>query len=65
MRVVQKSSDFQSSMESCRFESKKSFGDDKLLVEKVIERPRLAKQLVFWELIVINELSIDTRELIF
>ena len=47
MRIVHDPADFLASMESCRSESLKSFGDSKLLIEKVIQRPRHVEVQVF------------------
>ena len=41
MRIVRKGEDFQQLLEACRSESLKSFGDDKVLIEKYLVRPRL------------------------
>lgn len=40
MRIVFKDSDFQEALESAKSESRKSFGDDRVLVEKYITKPR-------------------------
>ena len=40
MRVVEKSEDFAEALASCRREAKASFGDDHVLVEKYLSRPR-------------------------
>ena len=40
MRVVEKAEDFQNMLNACRSEAMKSFGDDKVLIEKFVERPR-------------------------
>lgn len=44
MRVVRNGEEFQQLLESCRSESQKSFGDDKVLIEKYLVRPRLIDQ---------------------
>ena len=43
MRIVDSSDEFQNMLNSCRSESLKSFGDDKVLLEKFVEKPRLIK----------------------
>ena len=40
MRIVLSSGDFQQSLDACRSEARKSFGDDKVMVEKFVDRPR-------------------------
>ena len=40
MRVVMKPEDFQESLDACRRESMKSFGDDSVLIEKFVVKPR-------------------------
>ena len=40
MRIVMNSKEFQQSLDACRREAKKSFGDDKVMVEKFVDRPR-------------------------
>ena len=40
MRIAMKESEFFSQLEAARRESMASFGDDVMLVEKYIERPR-------------------------
>jgi 3-methylcrotonyl-CoA carboxylase alpha subunit len=47
MRVVSRSSDFVGALESCQREAKASFGDDRVLVEKYLERPRHIEIQVF------------------
>ena len=47
MRVVQARDRFQSDVESCRREAKNSFGDDRLLIEKYVTRPRHIEIQVF------------------
>jgi 3-methylcrotonyl-CoA carboxylase alpha subunit len=47
MRVVLHSNDFIASLESCRREAKASFGDDRVLVERYLERPRHIEIQVF------------------
>jgi 3-methylcrotonyl-CoA carboxylase alpha subunit len=40
MRIVDSEADVESAIESCRREALKSFGDDRVLVEKYLRRPR-------------------------
>jgi 3-methylcrotonyl-CoA carboxylase alpha subunit len=40
MRVVWEEAEFQQALQACRSEATKSFGDDKVLVEKFVDRPR-------------------------
>ncbi|KAJ1985202.1 hypothetical protein H4R34_000161 [Dimargaris verticillata] len=47
MRIVRQPKDFDMMLESSRRESIKSFGDDKVLVEKYLERPRHVEVQVF------------------
>jgi 3-methylcrotonyl-CoA carboxylase alpha subunit len=47
MRVVTKSGEFLEALISCRRESLASFGDDRVLVEKYVERPRHIEIQVF------------------
>ena len=47
MRVVQSTEEFMSSLESCKRESLASFGDDKVLVEKYLTKPRHVEIQVF------------------
>ena len=47
MRIVERASDFAAMLESSRRESIKSFGDDKVLVEKYLKRPRHVEVQVF------------------
>ncbi|KAJ3114755.1 Methylcrotonoyl-CoA carboxylase subunit alpha, mitochondrial [Phlyctochytrium bullatum] len=47
MRIVDKVEDFEEMLESSRREAIKSFGDDKVLVEKYIVRPRHVEVQVF------------------
>jgi 3-methylcrotonyl-CoA carboxylase alpha subunit len=47
MRIVQARDRFQSDVESCRREAKNSFGDDRLLIEKYVTRPRHIEIQVF------------------
>jgi 3-methylcrotonyl-CoA carboxylase alpha subunit len=47
MRTVSSPSLFQESLESAKREAKKSFGNDLVLVEKFVERPRHVEVQVF------------------
>ena len=47
MRVVEKGADFVEALASCRREAKASFGDDRVLVEKYLSRPRHIEIQVF------------------
>ncbi|KRB94072.1 acetyl/propionyl/methylcrotonyl-CoA carboxylase subunit alpha [Noviherbaspirillum sp. Root189] len=47
MRIVEKSEDFKAALESCKREAINSFGDDKVLVEKYLTRPRHIEIQVF------------------
>ena len=47
MRVVWSEAEFQPSLQACRSEATKSFGDDKVLVEKFVDRPRHVEVQVF------------------
>jgi 3-methylcrotonyl-CoA carboxylase alpha subunit len=47
MRVVERSEDFQAALASCKREAMSSFGDDKVLVEKYLTRPRHIEIQVF------------------
>ncbi|GAA5806025.1 hypothetical protein HPULCUR_011553 [Helicostylum pulchrum] len=47
MRIVRTASEFEEMLESSKRESIKSFGDDKVLVEKYLERPRHVEVQVF------------------
>jgi 3-methylcrotonyl-CoA carboxylase alpha subunit len=47
MRVVERSEDFQSALASCKREAISAFGDDKVLVEKYLQRPRHIEIQVF------------------
>ena len=40
MRIVNTPQEFQSCLDSARNEARKAFDDDKMLVEKFVERPR-------------------------
>ncbi|MAC39934.1 MAG: methylcrotonoyl-CoA carboxylase, partial [Oceanicaulis sp.] len=47
MRKVEKAEDFAAALESCKRESSKSFGDDRVLIEKFIVNPRHIEVQVF------------------
>lgn len=47
MRVVEKSADFKDALASCKREAINSFGDDKVLAEKYLQRPRHIEIQVF------------------
>ncbi|MBZ9568591.1 acetyl/propionyl/methylcrotonyl-CoA carboxylase subunit alpha [Modicisalibacter tunisiensis] len=47
MRVVESSGDFQAALDGCRRESKAAFGDDRMLIEKYLTRPRHVEVQVF------------------
>ncbi|KAA0160548.1 hypothetical protein FNF31_04257 [Cafeteria roenbergensis] len=47
MRMVRKAEDFAEALESCRRESKASFGDDRVLVERFLEQPRHVELQIF------------------
>lgn len=47
MRVVEQSADFKAALASCQREAQSSFGDDRVLVEKYLTRPRHIEIQVF------------------
>ena len=47
MRIVDKSTDFAAALASCKRESINSFGDDAVLIEKYVQRPRHIEIQVF------------------
>ena len=47
MRVVEKSGDFAAALASCQREAKASFGDDRVLIEKYLTKPRHIEIQVF------------------
>jgi 3-methylcrotonyl-CoA carboxylase alpha subunit len=47
MRIVENGADFKAALESCKREAINSFGDDKVLVEKYLTRPRHIEIQVF------------------
>ncbi|MGV3654869.1 MAG: acetyl/propionyl/methylcrotonyl-CoA carboxylase subunit alpha [Noviherbaspirillum sp.] len=47
MRIVERDADFRAALESCQREAANSFGDDRVLVEKYLTRPRHIEIQVF------------------
>ncbi len=47
MRIVRSAAEFHAALEGCRREAAASFGDDRLLVERYLERPRHVEVQVF------------------
>ncbi len=47
MRVVKAGGDFEAALASCQREAKASFGDDRVLIEKYVERPRHVEIQIF------------------
>ncbi|MFM8464511.1 MAG: biotin carboxylase N-terminal domain-containing protein, partial [Burkholderiaceae bacterium] len=47
MRIVERSEDFEAALTSCQREAINSFGDDRVLVEKYLQRPRHIEIQVF------------------
>ncbi len=47
MRIVDKSTDFEAALASCKREAINSFGDDAVLIEKYVQRPRHIEIQVF------------------
>ena len=47
MRIVERHEDFASALQSCQREARNSFGDDAVLVEKYVQRPRHIEIQVF------------------
>jgi len=47
MRVVEKAADFAAALASCQREARASFGDDAVLIEKYVQRPRHIEIQVF------------------
>jgi 3-methylcrotonyl-CoA carboxylase alpha subunit len=47
MRVVERSEDFEAALASCQREARASFGDDRVLIEKYLVRPRHIEIQVF------------------
>lgn len=50
MRIVHSTEEFPTALESARREAAKAFGDDRVLVEKYIERPRHVEVQVFGDM---------------
>lgn len=50
MRVVESSADFDAALASCQRESRASFGDDRVLIEKYLQKPRHIEIQVFADL---------------
>ena len=50
MRIVHSAESFPGALESARREATKAFGDDRVLVEKYIERPRHVEVQVFGDM---------------
>ena len=51
MRIVHSSEEFPEALESAKREAKKSFSDDRVLVEKYIVRPRHVEVQVFGDMV--------------
>ncbi len=47
MRIVRRGAEFEAALASCRREAKSAFGDDRVLVERYLERPRHIEVQVF------------------
>ena len=47
MRIVRRSAEFAEALASCRREAKSAFGDDRVLIERYLERPRHIEVQVF------------------
>ncbi len=47
MRIVQQAAEFEEALASCQREAKNSFGDDAVLIEKYVQRPRHIEIQVF------------------
>tara|TARA_R110000787_G_scaffold15088_22_gene46506 strand:- start:1544 stop:3532 length:1989 start_codon:yes stop_codon:yes gene_type:complete len=47
MRVVERAEDFEASLASCQRESRSSFGDDRVLIERYLQRPRHVEIQIF------------------
>ncbi len=50
MRAVERSEDFPAALESCKREAINSFGDDAMLIEKYVQRPRHIEIQVFGDM---------------
>ena len=51
MRVIERSEDFKAALASCKREAISSFGDDKVLAEKYLQRPRHIEIQVFADML--------------
>jgi 3-methylcrotonyl-CoA carboxylase alpha subunit len=47
MRIVRRGAEFEAALASCRREAKSAFGDDRVLIERYLERPRHIEVQVF------------------
>ncbi len=47
MRIVRRGAEFEAALASCRREAKSAFGDDRVLIERYLERPRHIEFQVF------------------
>ena len=47
MRIVEKAADFAAALASCQREARGAFGDDKMLIEKYLQRPRHIEIQIF------------------
>ena len=47
MRIVRRGTEFEAALASCRREAKSAFGDDRVLIERYLERPRHIEVQVF------------------
>ena len=47
MRIVRRAAEFEQALASCRREAKSAFGDDRVLIERYLERPRHIEVQVF------------------
>ena len=47
MRIVRRGAEFEQALASCRREAKSAFGDDRVLIERYLERPRHIEVQVF------------------
>ena len=47
MRIVEKAADFAAALASCQREARGAFGDDKVLIEKYLQRPRHIEMQIF------------------
>jgi 3-methylcrotonyl-CoA carboxylase alpha subunit len=58
MRIVEKSADFADALASCQREAINSFGNDAVLVEKYVQRPRHIEIQVFADAIALSNVDI-------